>query len=302
MKGIESSELPRVQCDDPGAFLRTIVPLRQPVVITGLVSRWPAAELWSPEYFKEKYGDNRCQVLTKIPSRGASYGYLADDFTREMSLAEFVDYMRSTQDICYYRRQHAEKTCGILKDLGFDQLTPGMPSTDFLWIGSANTRTGLHFDLQDNVLCQLYGDKEVYLVSPQDSRYLHAYPDSVTKSPIETDFPDDQKYPGIRKAKWMYTVLQAGEALYIPKLWWHSVRSLSVSISVSHEFGLKVTWPEVARAVSAVGMSSWFVVVRDFLRHGLLQIPVKCRLGDDPPFGRLVYEMLQSAIRRRLHS
>ena len=42
-----------------------------------------------------------------------------------------------------------------------------------------------------------------------------------------------QKYPLFSNAVYYETVLEPGECLFIPRLWWHYVRSLSVSFSVS---------------------------------------------------------------------
>ncbi|MCJ1354864.1 MAG: hypothetical protein MMC33_004854 [Icmadophila ericetorum] len=44
---------------------------------------------------------------------------------------------------------------------------------------------------------------------------------------------EQEAFPLFRQAKYMETVLNEGECLYIPVGWWHYVRSLEVSISVS---------------------------------------------------------------------
>lgn len=43
----------------------------------------------------------------------------------------------------------------------------------------------------------------------------------------------DKTFPLFGEARYVETVLEEGECLYIPVGWWHYVRSLSVSFSVS---------------------------------------------------------------------
>jgi hypothetical protein len=54
---------------------------------------------------------------------------------------------------------------------------------------------------------------------------------------IELDEPDDgtqiRKFPLFRAAKYVEAILEEGEMLYVPVGWWHYVRSLSTSWSVS---------------------------------------------------------------------
>lgn len=292
--------IPRMAWTTAAEFLQQVVEQRQPVIITGVVSQWPAYSRWTPEYFQRRHGDLLCRVVVDMPTGGVSYDREAKNHIREMRLADFVDFMRDSPLPCYYRRQHAQKMPGIEADCDFSLLTPDDPSeTNFVWIGTAGTRTGLHFDMQDNVLCQLFGTKELWLVSPRESHLVYSYPGSVTKSRVAPDRPDLDRFPAFAKATVLRGTLAPGEALFIPYGWWHGVISTTTSISVSHEFGRKITWADTARAVNAGGVGHWLTVARDFLWYGLLNQPFRRRLGDDPPFGRLVYEIVRTTVAAR---
>lgn len=41
------------------------------------------------------------------------------------------------------------------------------------------------------------------------------------------------RFPGVKDARYWDCILEEGEVLYIPVGWWHYVRGLSVSFSVS---------------------------------------------------------------------
>ena len=110
------------------------------------------------------------------------------------------------------------------------------------WFGPAGTVSPLHTDPYHNILCQVVGKKYVRLYSPNESGKL--YPkgtegggvDMSNTSEVDVEAEDkvlDEKFPLFREAIFLETILNEGECLYIPVGWWHYVRSLTVSFSVS---------------------------------------------------------------------
>ena len=121
------------------------------------------------------------------------------------------------------------------------------------WFGPANTITPLHTDGYHNLLCQVVGQKYVRLYSPDCTEALCPRQeedgvDMSNTSKIDIGVMEGWDVPG----KWEcenhdgvpemaevagldYTeyILRPGEVLLIPMGWWHYVRSLSVSFSVS---------------------------------------------------------------------
>ncbi|ROT40619.1 Clavaminate synthase-like protein [Sodiomyces alkalinus F11] len=123
------------------------------------------------------------------------------------------------------------------------------------WLGPAGTITPLHTDGYHNLLAQVVGAKYVRLYSPLDTEALCPCSDgeddgtgidmSNTSTfdvgviegwdnlPRGQDPRDPIELEEFRSLRCWECVLEEGDVLYIPVGWWHYVRSLSVSFSVS---------------------------------------------------------------------
>jgi [histone H3]-dimethyl/trimethyl-L-lysine36 demethylase len=229
----------------------------QPVIVTGVLDSWPALELWKhPSYLIHKAGNRT------IPVEVGSH-YVDEEWgTRLMTVAELLDRSHmidsgntidndsgNTAKKVHYLAQHA--LFDQIRCLRSDIIQPDYCSlgtdtpTVNAWIGPGGTITPLHTDPHHNLLCQVIGRKYIRLYPPSASSGMYPHQDGLLTNTSQiidiennggegdNNNKEEERYPEFRKQQWMECVLKPGDVLYIPPLWWHYVKSLETSISVS---------------------------------------------------------------------
>jgi lysine-specific demethylase 8 len=104
------------------------------------------------------------------------------------------------------------------------------------WFGPRGTISPLHFDPDNNILCQIKGSKYIRLYSPDQTPFLYPHTSqflSNTSQVIDISSPDTSQFPEFPKAKFQECILRQGESLFIPPKHWHFIRSMEISFSTS---------------------------------------------------------------------
>jgi len=133
-----------------------------------------------------------------------------------------------------------------------------------IWIGT-RTRIAAHNDFPDNLACVAAGRRRFTLFPPDQFRNLYLGPIDNTPagravSMVDLHKPDFAAHPGFREALKHAQVaeLEAGDALFIPSMWYHHVEGLE-------PFNILVNywWRETPR---------WLGQPQDALNHAMLSI------------------------------
>lgn len=119
-------------------------------------------------------------------------------------------------------------------------LDPRGPS---LWVGSSGSATQAHYDVADNVIVQLHGNKRIRLYPPSAACALHVFPDAhskARKSQVNFDdtLPDSNRYPHFSSLSTptLDVVLQPGDALQIPAFWFHHLENGQHQHQLQHQY------------------------------------------------------------------
>lgn len=101
-----------------------------------------------------------------------------------------------------------------------------------IWMGNTAI-VSAHYDMLDNIVCAVSGRRRFTLFPPEQVSNLYVGPIDFTLSGqpvsmVPLHNPDLERYPKFKTALAAAQVaeLEPGDALYIPKLWWHHVESL----------------------------------------------------------------------------
>jgi tRNA wybutosine-synthesizing protein 5 len=222
-----------------------------PVMHKGGVLETDYFKKWSVEYLGSKIDS---QLVKVNHTEDGIYNHNKNTVsTVEVPFIEALEFFsaKKHRNKSYYLQQ---APIGVLFPQLLADLEPPkwMRPTDiigqvFLWIGGAGCLTPLHYDRIHNFLIQVVGRKELTLFPPSDTKYL--YPSQKEGgthiSEIDLDNPDLNQFPLFSSAQPPINVLlEPGDMLFIPPGWWHQVRSLDMSVSVSYWWNrLDITEP-----------------------------------------------------------
>ncbi len=242
--------------------------------------------------------------LVDLPRYGVPYFWSDKNYARTMRFADLIDKMSyDSASQCYLAQKNVNAFPSLKSDFDFGEITPKLgareTSTSF-WMGTGGTHSGLHFDRRDNVLVQIYGHKSVILAAPGQAQYLYPIHDMFEKSSVDPSNPDLHRHPKFRKAELYQGVIHPGDVLFIPQLWWHYLESRDTSISLNHWYGDECSLKDLARMMSAGGVTIWATVLRDAFRYGVCKRPYRTRLRSDMPSGLFMYYVVTKGIKRRV--
>lgn len=238
------------------------VDLQRPAVIRGGATTWLRDDYWTAAGFAERSGHSEINVRVFVD------GSTRDVCSFFVPLAEYVRYMHTGDASLLYEEARGsvgaaeqppeklryfcasidvpvlEESCAELLDLSILDHVTGTatlpePMVQY-WVGPRGSSIGLHRDGWFGYLVHLNGTKVATLLAPDQRGYLSLeYWDGIY-SPVDVHADDFGGYPRFRHARYDRVVLEPGDVLFIPRWWFHDLRSVSEeSTSVNVWFDLE---------------------------------------------------------------
>jgi Cupin-like domain len=238
----QSSVAENVPVEDrisPTRFYEHYYFANRPVLVRGLMEKWPALQRWTPTYFAERFGDEVLEVSGDRES-DPKYEDRFVDHRRRMTMRQLVDTVTQAQGNNVYlvaknRLLERPPFTSLQKDYSCPEgiLTEGSEAPARMWFGGAGTVTPLHHDASNILFGQVYGRKLVRLIPPYEIQDL--YNNRTCFSDIDLDNVDYVRFPRFRRVTVIQAIVRPGDFLLFPLGWWHQVRSLDISISLSFQ-------------------------------------------------------------------
>lgn len=231
----------------PDQFLNEVAMACHPVVLRGLVKDWPVvqASLQSPSSFQNyllKFDAGlHADAFFGDPGIVGKY-YYNDDLKgfnferRRIKLSEAMQAIVSTLN-------DPDASSVYIGSLTMNDYLPGFTASNpmpliaasvvpRIWLGHSSN-VSLHYDAFENIACVIAGTRRFTLYPPEAVGHLYIGPidNTMAGQPVSlaaSSPPDPQRFPLFEQIKdqAMVVELEPGDALYLPKLWWHKVEAL----------------------------------------------------------------------------
>lgn len=240
------TEIASTDLASSGKFLREVVEPCRPVVIRGLVGHWPAvqAAAQSPAVFRDYVSQfdagGQMEAFFGEPNIAGKY-YYNDDLKgfnferRKMRFSEALDTILSHLD-------RPSSPSVYIGSVPVNDYLPGFSAQNAMpllgpaispriWLGHASN-VSCHYDAFENIACVVAGTRRFTLYPPEliGSLYVGPIDNTMAGQPVSlaaSSSPDDEKFPLFRQVKdrALRVDLHPGDALYLPKLWWHQIEA-----------------------------------------------------------------------------
>ena len=230
---------------DPDVFRRDVAERCQPAVLRRACNAWPvvnaARESWDALAGYLRGFDNGvpAQAFVGEPEIAGRYFYRDDlegfNFAREdLHVSEALDRIganaQSGAASLYMGSLPADDHLpGFAEENRLLMLNPSVRPR--VWIGNAS-EVSCHFDTFENIACVVAGRRRFTLFPPDCIGDLYVGPIDKTMAgqPVGLavgSAPGDPRYPRFERVRDRALIidLEPGDAIYLPKLWWHQVEA-----------------------------------------------------------------------------
>ncbi|KAL6859003.1 hypothetical protein ACP4OV_018005 [Aristida adscensionis] len=236
VKSLSCKQIERRPCISLEAFIHNYFLCESPVILSGCIDHWPARTKWRDLKYLERIAGDRT-----VPVE-VGKNYVCTERKQELiTFAQFLERMWSSDYTnMTYLAQHP--LFDQIKELREDITVPeycyaggGELQSLNAWFGPHGTVTPLHHDPHHNLFAQVLGRKyfRLYPASVSGDLYPHTETMLSNTSQVDLNNIDETEFPRMGDLEFMDGILEEGDLLYIPPKWWHYMRSLSISFSVS---------------------------------------------------------------------
>ena len=217
-------------------FFEKYLKPRKPVVIKNMARKWPAYQKWTMEYMKEIVGD------VEVPLYDSSKADPAAPINASAAKMKFGDYIDLIQKEPTDLRIFLFDPIKYAPKLLDDYLSPKELMGGFLdkypnmFFGGKGSVTFLHFDIDMAHIFHTHfnGRKHILLFDYKWKDRLYQIPYATyALEDYDIENPDFKNFPALDGVEGIECFLEHGDTLFMPTGWWHWMKYLDGSFSIS---------------------------------------------------------------------
>ncbi len=246
MSGLASiSEIEFSNYDD---LTEELIAAACPIVLRGLVNEWPLVTeskksvACASEYLRRFANNNPVQAFTapaEVEGRFFyneqldGFNFTPKNTTFDAVLTEILGYQQQSTSPSIYLGSTSVNH--VLPGLRLENDIDALKNSPLvsIWMGN-QSRIAAHYDVPDNLACVVAGKRRFTLFPPDQLENLYIGPLDFTPagppaSLVDFKQPDLERFPRFAEALKHAQVaeLEAGDAIFIPSMWWHHVEGLT---------------------------------------------------------------------------
>ncbi|MBE9585667.1 cupin-like domain-containing protein [Mucilaginibacter sp. JRF] len=234
--GFKLSGVDTVENISAADFKKNYLDARRPLVIKGLTKSWPAREKWTAEYMKEIVGDKSVPLYDNSKADPAKP---INTSAAVMPFNEYIDLIKSQPTelrIFFFNIfKHAPQ---LLDDIVLPKELMGgfIESMPAMFFGGSNSVTFLHYDIDLPHIFHTHfgGRKHVILFENKWKERLYCLPNATyALEDYDVADPDISKFPALDGVEGQEVFLEHGDTLFMPTGYWHWMKYLDGSFSLS---------------------------------------------------------------------
>jgi hypothetical protein len=235
-----------------------LLSLSRPVVLRGLAADWPAVRATDRAGYLRRFDSGALIEMSVADPQHNGRLFYTDEmagltFTKEpATVGAVLDRLQragdvpGTETIAAQAASIAEALPGFTDENRLALFEPAIQPR--IWIGNRAV-TATHHDMASNVAVAVAGRRRFTLFPPDQVANLYVGPFEFTPagtpvSLVDPEAPDFDRFPRAVEAMAHARTaeLAPGDAIYVPHMWWHHVRSLDpLSVLVNYWWDEAVT-------------------------------------------------------------
>jgi len=217
-------------------FEKNYLNTRKPLIIKNMSKTWPAYNKWTLDYMKTVVGD---KTVPLYDSSKADPSKPINASAAEMKFADYVDLIKTTRtDLRIFLFDPIKHAPKLLEDYHAPKELMGgfLDSYPNMFFGGKGSVTFLHYDIDLAHIFHTHfnGRKHVILFENKWKDRLYQIPYATyALEEYNVEKPNFEKFPALKGVKGVEAFLEHGDTLFMPTGYWHWMKYLDGSFSIS---------------------------------------------------------------------